>query len=103
MTSWRRRLRLAGLALVGLLPNVLKKPLYRVVFGYRFGAGVRIGLTLLDAEHVDLGEGTRIGHLNVIVRVGRFADRVATRGSAPSTSSAAGSTCVSVTTPRSCA
>ena len=29
MTSWRRRLRLAGLALVGLLPNVLKRPFYR--------------------------------------------------------------------------
>ena len=72
MTSWRRRLRLAGLALVGLLPNALKKPLYRVVFGYRFGSGVRIGLSLLDAEHVDLGEGTRIGHWNAIVRVGRF-------------------------------
>ena len=72
MTTWRRRVRLAGLALVGLLPNALKKPLYRVVFGYRLGPGVRIGLTLLDAEQVDLGEGTHIGHLNAIVRVGRF-------------------------------
>ena len=72
MTSWRRRLRLAGLALVALLPNALKKPLYRMIFGYRFGAGVWIGLTLLDAEHVDLGDGTRIGHLNMIGRVGRL-------------------------------
>jgi acetyltransferase-like isoleucine patch superfamily enzyme len=72
MTIWRRRGRLAGLALVGLLPNVPKKFLYRLVFGYRFAPGVRIGLTLLDAEQVDLGEGTCIGHLNAIVRVGRF-------------------------------
>jgi acetyltransferase-like isoleucine patch superfamily enzyme len=72
MTAWRRRVRLAGLTLVGLLPNALKKPIYRVVFGYRFGPGVRIGLVLLDAEQVHLGEGTRIGHLNAIVRVGRL-------------------------------
>ena len=72
MTAWQRRVRLAGLALVGLLPNALKKPLYRVVFGYRFGPGVRIGWVLLDAEQVHLGEGTRIGHLNAIVHVGRF-------------------------------
>lgn len=72
MTLWRRRIRLAGLAFVALLPNALKQPCYRVLFGYRCGPGVRIGLTLLDAERVDLGEGTRIGHWNVIVRVGRF-------------------------------
>ena len=72
MTAWRRSVRLAGLALVGLLPNALKKPLYRVLFGYHIGPGVRVGLVLLDAEQVHLGEGTRIGHLNVIVRVGRF-------------------------------
>ena len=72
MTVWRRRVRLAGLALVGLLPNALKKPLYRAVFGYRIDPGVRIGLVLLDAEQVHLGEGTRIGHLNAIVRVEQF-------------------------------
>jgi acetyltransferase-like isoleucine patch superfamily enzyme len=72
MRAWRRRVRLAGLALVGLLPNALKKVLYRAVFGYRFGPGVRIGWVLLDAEQVHLGEGTWIGHLNAIVRVGRF-------------------------------
>jgi len=72
MMSWRRRLRLAGLTLVALLPNAMTKPFYRVVFGCRFGPGVRIGLTILDAKHVDLGGGTRIGHLNVIARVARF-------------------------------
>jgi acetyltransferase-like isoleucine patch superfamily enzyme len=72
MRAGRRRVRLAGLGLVGLLPNALKKLLYRVVFGYRIDPGVRIGLVILDAEQVHLGEGTRIGHLNAIVRVGRF-------------------------------
>jgi UDP-3-O-[3-hydroxymyristoyl] glucosamine N-acyltransferase len=46
--------------------------LYRARFGYRIGRNVRIGLTFLDAADVDLGEGTRIGHLNLITRVGQL-------------------------------
>jgi carbonic anhydrase/acetyltransferase-like protein (isoleucine patch superfamily) len=70
--SGRRGLRLAVLAVLGLLPGVLKRPLYRSLFGYRIGRGVRIGLVLLDAQEVELGEGTEIGHLNLITRVGRL-------------------------------
>jgi acetyltransferase-like isoleucine patch superfamily enzyme len=66
----RRRLRLAALACVGLLPGFLKKPLFRLCFGYRIGRRVRIGFTILDAKTVELGEGTEIGHLNVVTRVG---------------------------------
>ena len=62
--------RLALLAVVGLLPGPVKRPLYRALFGYRIGRGVRIGLVLLDAEAVELGDGTEIGHLNLITRVG---------------------------------
>jgi carbonic anhydrase/acetyltransferase-like protein (isoleucine patch superfamily) len=58
--------------LIGLLPNLVKKALYRRVFGYRIGAGTYIGVVLLDAEIVSLGEGSRIDHLNVIVRVRRL-------------------------------
>ncbi len=72
MTSGRRWLRQIVLGLVALLPNLIKQPLYRVFFGYRFGRGVRIGIVLLDADHVDLAEGTWIGHLNAVVRVGQF-------------------------------
>jgi carbonic anhydrase/acetyltransferase-like protein (isoleucine patch superfamily) len=68
--TWRRRLRLLALAAIALLPGLLKRPLYRSLFGYRIGPGVRIGLALLDAQEVDLGEGTEIGHLNLITRVG---------------------------------
>jgi acetyltransferase-like isoleucine patch superfamily enzyme len=60
------------LVLVGVLPSLLKKPLYRLFFGYRFGPGVRIGLSLLDARVVNLDAGTRIGHLNAIIRVARL-------------------------------
>jgi acetyltransferase-like isoleucine patch superfamily enzyme len=69
---WRRRLRLFVLAVLGLLPNPAKKPLYRLLFRFRFGPRVRIGLSLLDAQTLDLAEGTCIGHFNVITRVGRL-------------------------------
>ena len=70
--TMRRRLRLALLALVGLLPGFLKRPLYRALFGYRIGRGVRIGMVILDAARVDLGDGTDIGHLNLVTRVGEL-------------------------------
>jgi UDP-3-O-[3-hydroxymyristoyl] glucosamine N-acyltransferase len=66
----RRRLRLSLLAAIGVLPGFLKRPLYRSLFGYRIGPGVRIGLVILDAQQVELGEGTEIGHFNLITRVG---------------------------------
>lgn len=69
---WRRRLRLASLLALGGLPSFVKKSLYRHLFGYRFGPGVRIGWSLLDAASVDLAEGTQIGHFNLITRVERF-------------------------------
>lgn len=70
--AWRRTARLLCLALIGVLPNALKRLLYRVAFGYRVGPDVRIGIALLDARSLDLAEGTRIGHFNVITRVGRL-------------------------------
>jgi len=70
--SGRRWPRLAMLAAVAVLPGFVKRPLYRVLFRYRIGRGVRIGLVLLDADEVELGDGTEIGHLNLITRVGRL-------------------------------
>ena len=63
-------MRLVGLVVVGLLPNCVKKTMYRLVFGYRFGRGVSIGLTLLDAGQLNLGAGTRISHFTLITRIG---------------------------------
>jgi acetyltransferase-like isoleucine patch superfamily enzyme len=60
------------LALLGILPGFAKKPLYRLFFGYRIGRGVRVGFALLDAGHVALGDGSAIGHFNLITRVRRF-------------------------------
>src|SRR5262245_9033584 len=67
-----RRLRLALLAAVALLPNALKLAAYRSLFGYRIGTDVRIGVSLLDATSVDIGDGARIGHGNLVVDVSRF-------------------------------
>jgi acetyltransferase-like isoleucine patch superfamily enzyme len=64
-------LRVGALVFLAFLPNVLKKPLYRLLFGYRFAPGVRIGLSVLDAASLTLEEGARIGHLNAILRGGR--------------------------------
>lgn len=68
--SWRRVGRLAILVIVGLLPGVAKKTLYRIFFGYRFGSGVRVGISLLDAERLELGPGARVGHFNLLLRLG---------------------------------
>lgn len=66
------RLRLAALALVALLPSFLKRPVYRLCFGYKIGRRVSIGLTLLDAAECHIGDDVRIGHLNLVVGVRRL-------------------------------
>jgi acetyltransferase-like isoleucine patch superfamily enzyme len=70
-TRWPRA-RLLVLIAVGLLPNLVKKALYRWLFGYRFGANVSIGLTILDSAKLVLGDDTRVGHFCIITRVGEF-------------------------------
>lgn len=61
------------LGVVGLLPSVLKRPVYRLIFRYNIHPRARIGFSLLDAEEVVLGEGAVIGSLNLITRVRRLA------------------------------
>jgi acetyltransferase-like isoleucine patch superfamily enzyme len=64
-----RKLRLVMLALIAVLPSFLKRPCYRLCFGYRIGKGVRIGLSLIDARECEIDEEVRIGHLNVVIGV----------------------------------
>ncbi len=64
--------RLLVLACLAVLPSLLKRPLYRLLFGYRIGRRVHIGLTLLDAGECEIGDDTRIGHGNVIIGVGKL-------------------------------
>ena len=43
------KLKLVILACIALLPSFLKRPCYRLFFGYRVGKRVRVGLSIIDA------------------------------------------------------
>jgi len=72
------KFRLALLACIALLPSFLKRPSYRVFFGYRIGRRVRVGLSIIDARTCQIDDDSRIGHLNVIIGVAnlRLGDHV---------------------------
>src|SRR5215212_3186812 len=64
--------RLAALAFVAAMPGFLKRPLYRWLFGYRIGRRVRLGLSLIDARVCEIADDVSIGHLNLVLGVGKF-------------------------------
>lgn len=93
------KFKLLALLATAVLPSFLKRPIYRVLFGYKIGKGVRIGLTIIDAKEcvieddvsighlngfigikqLSIGDHTRIGHLNIIrggdeVKLGRYSE-----------------------------
>jgi len=63
------RTRLLILALFAPLPSFLKRGLYRGVFRYKIGKGVRIGLSIIDAVECSIEDNVTIGHFNVVTRV----------------------------------
>ena len=65
------KFRLTALALVAVLPGFLKRPCYRLFFGYKIGRRVSVGLSIIDAGECVIADDVRIGHLNLIVGVGR--------------------------------
>lgn len=67
-----RKIRLLTLAVIAGFPSFLKRPLYRLFFGYRIGKRVRIGLSLIDVHQCEIADDVYIGHLNVITRVESF-------------------------------
>jgi len=66
------RSRLLVLALCAVLPSFLKRPLYRLFFGYKIGKRVRIGVSIIDARQCRIDDDVTIGHLNVVTRVQNF-------------------------------
>lgn len=64
--------RLLVLAFCAVLPSFLKRPLYRLFFGYRIGKRVRIGLSILDAGECRIDDDVTIGHFNVVTRVAKL-------------------------------
>lgn len=69
------RSRLLVLAVLAILPSFLKRPLYRLFFGYKIGKRVRIGLSVVDAHQCTIEDDVQIGHLNVITRVEKLTIR----------------------------
>lgn len=63
------KFRFLMLALVGLLPSFLKRPLYRLGFGYIVGKRVRIGFSIIDARECSIDDDVQIGHLNLMIGV----------------------------------
>ena len=61
--------RLLVLAVCAILPSFLKRPLYRLFFGYKIGKRVRIGLSIIDAGECHIDDDVQIGHFNVVTRV----------------------------------
>ena len=61
--------RLLTLAAIALLPSFLKRPLYRLFYGYKIGKRVRIGLSIVDAGDCTIDDDVQIGHFNVVTRV----------------------------------
>ena len=63
------KLRLLMLAVCAILPSFLKRPLYRLCFGYQIGKRVRIGLSIIDAGECRIDDDVQMGHFNVVTRV----------------------------------
>lgn len=51
------------------LPSFLKRPIYRIFFGYKIGKRVRIGLSLIDAQKCLIEDDVSIGHFNAFVGI----------------------------------
>lgn len=68
-----RFLRLAAAVGLAALPSAIKIPLYRRLYGYLIGTGVRIGFSpFIGVAQCTIGDHTRIGSLNLFARVGEL-------------------------------
>jgi acetyltransferase-like isoleucine patch superfamily enzyme len=68
-TSKFKLLVLAGIA---VLPSFLKRPLYRLCFGYKIGRRVRIGFSIIDARECTIDDDVSIGHLNALIGIDKL-------------------------------
>jgi len=66
------KLRLAALLFVAAMPNFLKRPLYRWLFGYKIADKVRLGFSLIDASECVIERKVVVGHLNMIIGVAKL-------------------------------
>ncbi len=68
----KNKLKLLLLLIVAFFPNFLKRPFYRLFFGYKIGKNVRLGFSILDAEDCSIGDNVRVGHLNALFGIKRL-------------------------------
>lgn len=67
-----KKFNLLILALVAVLPNRIKCAYYRYVKKATIHPSARIGISIINAKNIRLGEGVRIGHFNVINNLDDF-------------------------------
>lgn len=67
-----RKLRLATLALIAILPSPVAVAMLRLIFGYKIGRRVSIGFSVVDAAECTIGDDVSIGHFNVFTGTGRL-------------------------------
>lgn len=60
-----KRLRIMLLAGIAVLPGFIKKPLLRLLFGYKIGKRVRLGFSVIDVSECEIGDDVSIGHFNI--------------------------------------
>src|SRR3954452_5658350 len=71
MMTLMRKARMAAHLALSMCPSFVKLPIYRRLFGFRIGDGVRIGFSVLDVDELELQAGARIGHGNLLTRTRR--------------------------------
>jgi acetyltransferase-like isoleucine patch superfamily enzyme len=54
------------LILTILLPNAIKIAIYRKLFSWSIGKNVKVGISFISAQSVELDDGVKIGHFNII-------------------------------------
>jgi acetyltransferase-like isoleucine patch superfamily enzyme len=68
LTKLKRGLRLAAHMALAVAPRAVKVPVYRKLFGFQIDPSAKIGLSVLDVDHLELGPGASIGHGNLLTR-----------------------------------
>jgi acetyltransferase-like isoleucine patch superfamily enzyme len=66
----KKYLRIIGLLVTAILPGILKRPVYRICFGYQIGDNVKIGLAFLDCAKLAIADHARISHGVAFLRCG---------------------------------
>ena len=64
ISSLRRRLRTLAHTALAMAPPAVKLPIYRHVFGFDIASDAKIGCSILDVDHLQVGSKATIGHGN---------------------------------------